>query len=307
VNVVVFGSMNMDLVVQVPTLPLPGQTLTGNQFYTAPGGKGANQAVGCARLGVPTCFVGRVGGDVFADELISSLANSGVETASIIRDSGQATGIASIAVAEDGQNTIVVIPGANGCLDQTDIGRLENALADARVLLLQLEIPIDIVIAAARAAHRRGIFVVLDPAPAQTLPPTLYELVDVITPNEGEAAELTGLPTDGPHGAQRAARVLLNRGVKQAVIKLGKDGAYWTNGSDELFVPSFSVNVVDTVGAGDAFNAGLAAALSEEMDIQQALQWATAAGALATTKHGAQPSMPNRQAVAGLLRGTSDD
>lgn len=299
-NIVVFGSINMDLVVQVPRLPLPGQTLTGRQFYRTPGGKGANQAVGCARLGVPTGFVGRVGNDVFADELVASLANSGVDTSFLVRDADHVSGIASIAVAEDGQNTIVVIPGANGCFDETDLSRLEAALAQARVLLLQLEIPVEMVVAAARAAHERGVFVILDPAPAQSLPPELYSLVGIITPNEREAHELTSIPADTQAGAREAARVLLDRGVRQVIIKRGKDGAYWTDGTDSLFVPSFDVSVVDTVAAGDAFNAGLAVAISMQMSMPQALRWATAAGALATTKHGAQPSMPSYNAVLEL-------
>lgn len=299
--VVVFGSINMDLVVRAPRLPLKGETLTGHTFYTAPGGKGANQAVAAARLGIPTRLVGRVGGDVFGGPLVESLRSNGVDVSGVMTDPGQPSGVAVIAVDDAAENAIIIVPGANGAVGDEDVTRLQSALAEARVLLLQLEVPLDAVLAAARAARERGATIILDPAPARPLPDQLYALCDVITPNEVEAAMLVGFPISDENSAQRAAKILLERGARQAVIKMGSQGAFWSNGAVSAFLPAHKVQAVDTVAAGDAFNGALAAALAEGRPFEEALRWGMAAGALSTTKPGAQPSMPRREAMREMM------
>lgn len=298
--VVVFGSINMDLVVRTPRLPTPGETLTGHTFFTAPGGKGANQAVACARLGVPTRMVGRVGDDLFGEQLRASLRSFGVQDDGVLTTPGP-SGVALIAVDDTAENTIVIVPGANGAVSIADIPRLERALDGARALLLQLEVPIETVVAAARAAHTRGVTVILDPAPALPLPDELYALADIITPNEHEATTLTGIAVHDDQGAIAAARALIARGARRVALKLGARGALTADAEGEQFWSPFTVTPVDTVAAGDAFNGGLAVALSEGRSFDEAIRWGLAAGALSVTRHGAQPSMPERNEVLTLL------
>jgi ribokinase len=300
VTVVVFGSINMDLVVRTPRLPAPGETLTGYTFFTAPGGKGANQAVACARLGAPTRMVGRVGDDLFGEQLRASLRSFGVQDDGVLTTPGP-SGVALIAVDDLAENTIVIVPGANGSVSIADIPRLEAVLDGARILLVQLEVPIETVVAAARAAHTRGVTVMLDPAPALPLPDELYALADIITPNEHEAATLTGIAVRDDQGAIAAARALIARGARRVAIKLGARGALTADTEGEQFWSSFTVTPVDTVAAGDAFNGGLAVALSEGRSFDEAIRWGLAAGALSVTRHGAQPSMPERNEVLTLL------
>ena len=299
-SVVIFGSINMDLVVRTPRLPAPGETLTGHTFFTASGGKGANQAVACARLGAHARMLGRVGGDVFGATLRDSLRDYGVDVSGVGVSAGP-SGVAVIAVDDAAENTIVIVAGANGTVGAGDLALLEEALADATVLLLQLEVPIAAVIAAAQAARRRGVTVLLDPAPARELPAELYAAADIITPNETEAAALVGFAVKGRPDAERAARVLLERGVRAAVIKMGSQGAYWADATRDGFAPAFQVAAVDTVAAGDAFNGGLASALDAGQPLEQAIRWAMAAGALSVTKPGAQQSMPTRQELERML------
>ena len=298
--IVVFGSINIDLVVRTPRLPAPGETLTGHTFFTAPGGKGANQAVACARLGVPTRMVGRVGDDLFGEQLRASLRSFGVQDDGVLTTPGP-SGVALIAVDDLAENTIVIVPGANGSVSIADIPRLEAVLDGARILLVQLEVPIETVVAAARAAHTRGVTVILDPAPALPLPDELYALADIITPNEHEAATLTGIAVRDDQGAIAAARALIARGARRVAIKLGARGALTADTEGEQFWSSFTVTPVDTVAAGDAFNGGLAVALSEGRSFDEAIRWGLAAGALSVTRHGAQPSMPERNEVLTLL------
>jgi ribokinase len=300
VAIVVFGSINIDLVVRTPRLPTPGETLTGHTFFTAPGGKGANQAVACARLGVPTRMVGRVGDDLFGEQLRASLRSFGVQDDGVLTTPGP-SGVALIAVDDTAENTIVIVPGANGAVSIADIPRLERALDGARALLLQLEVPIETVVAAARAAHTRGVTVILDPAPALPLPDELYALADIITPNEHEAATLTGIAVRDDQGAIAAARALIARGARRVALKLGARGALTADAEGEQFWSPFTVTPVDTVAAGDAFNGGLAVALSEGRSFNEAIRWGLAAGALSVTRHGAQPSMPERNEVLTLL------
>jgi ribokinase len=295
--VVVFGSINMDLIVGVPRWLRPGETLTGSRFFTAPGGKGANQAVAAARLGAPTRLIGRVGADVFGPDLRAGLAAAGVDIAGIATDPGAPSGVALITVDPSGENQIVVVPGANGTFGADDLARLDAALTGARVLLLQLEIPLEAVCAAAAMARRRGITVILDPAPARELPAELYALVDILTPNESEAAILAGFPLTGEAAMVTAAQALRERGAATVILTRGGQGLYWTDGAASGFRPALAMAAVDTTGAGDAFNGALAAALAEGLPFPVALDWASVAGALAVTRPGAQPAMPDRAAV----------
>lgn len=302
-TIIVFGSINIDLVATAPRLPLPGETLLGEDFFKLPGGKGANQAVALTRLGIPTQMIGRVGANSFGAELIENLQNSGVQTDNILVDETVSSGVAIITVDHAGENQIVVIPGANGQVNQQDVDRLSRLLPESSALLLQLEIPISTVVAAAKAAHKAQVKVILDPAPAQSdLPDELYPLVDILTPNEIEAGQLVGFAVDEPESAAKAAAVLLQRGVKCAIIKLGAKGVFCANAAESFFVPAFTVNTVDTVAAGDAFNGGLAAALYERLSLHQAVIWGAAAGALAATKSGGQTSLPDRFTFDAFLQ-----
>ncbi|MBE9200147.1 MULTISPECIES: ribokinase [unclassified Nodularia (in: cyanobacteria)] len=301
-TIIVFGSINIDLVATTSRLPIAGETILGEDFFKIPGGKGANQAVALARLEIPTQIVGRVGADSFGPELVQNLQIAGVNTDNIFIDETVSSGVAIITVDHAGENQIIVIPGANGRVNQEDIERLSHLFPTASALLLQLEIPITAVVAAAKAAKNANIQVILDPAPAQgNLPDELYRLVDIITPNEVEAGQLVGFSVDGEETAIKAAKVLLERGVKCAIVKLGAKGAICATGEETFVVPAFPVHAVDTVAAGDAFNGGLAAALFTGLSLHQAMIWASAAGALAATKMGAQTSLPDKLTFDSFL------
>lgn len=301
--IIVFGSINMDLVAKTPRLPVAGETLQGYQFFTAPGGKGANQAVASARLGIPTYLVGRLGNDDFGNQLRRGLQEAGVHTDGILVDDAASSGVAVIAVDDAGENNIIIVPGTNGRVNQQDVERLTNLLAGAAALLLQLEIPLPAVLAAAQAARKVGVPVILDPAPAQgDILPELYSLVNIITPNEVEASQLVGFPVDGQEAAARASAELRQRGVSTVIVKLGAQGVFCATEEETFFVPAFSVQAIDTVAAGDAFNGGLAAALAEGHPLREAVVWGAAAGAISATKAGAQPSLPERDTFDRFLR-----
>lgn len=302
-KVIVFGSINMDLVVKTPRLPIGGETLLGRDFFTAPGGKGANQAVAIAQLNIPTTIVGRVGSDAYGNSLLASLQSYGVSTDYVLIDTSAHSGVAVIAVEDSGQNNIIVVPGANGRVNTEDVEKLSNIFDNTAALLLQLEIPLSAVILAAKAAQNAGIPVILDPAPAQKdIPDQLYRLVDIITPNEIEAGELVGFPVNNSETAFEAAAILLQRGVKTAVVKLGALGVCCATAGESFFVPAFPVEAIDTTAAGDAFNGGLVAALTEGKSLRQAVVWGAAAGACATTLPGAMPSMPSRDTFDRFLK-----
>jgi ribokinase len=204
-------------------------------------------------------------------------------------------------VEESAENIIIVVPGANGQVSEKDLPRLERALEKSKILLLQLEIPLEMVVAAAKIAKEKGVKVILDPAPAQALPEEIYGLIDIITPNETEAALLVGFPVENKDDASRAVKVLEERGVGQSIIKMGSKGAFANIEGKETFFKAFPVTAVDTVAAGDAFNGALAVALSEEKPIQEAIRWGMAGGALSVTKEGAQPAMPERYDLLAIL------
>lgn len=300
-SILVFGSINMDLTTYVPHLPAPGETLLGHSFMTVPGGKGANQAAAAARLGASVKLIGRIGDDGFGREIALALRAEGIDTAHMDIDTQHPTGLAVISVDDAAENTIIVIPGANGALDRTDVQRCIPLLEKAKVLLLQLETPIEVNMAVAEAAKERGVTVILDPAPATNIPMKFYPLLDYITPNETETRTLTGVWPSTTAEAERAAAELLKRGAKAVIIKMGSRGVYYTDGTHSDPVRPYPVMAVDTVAAGDAFNGGLAVALSEGCSLVEAVRWGAAAGALAVTRTGAMPSMPYRNEVEALM------
>lgn len=301
--IIVFGSINMDLVTKTPRLPIAGETLPGYEFFTAAGGKGANQAVAAARLGISTYMVGRVGDDDFGRQLLCGLQTAGVNTEGILIDAAVSSGVAVITVDDAGENNIIIVAGANGRVSQQDVERLSTLLPKAAALLLQFEIPLPVVLRAAQAAHQAGIPVILDPAPAKTdIPAELYELIDIITPNEIEASQLVGFPVNGQESAAKAAVELLQRGVHTVIVKLGTQGVFCATTQETFFVPAFSIQAVDTVAAGDAFNGGLAVALAQGHSLREAVIWGAAAGAICATKAGAQPSLPDQETFEAFLK-----
>jgi len=297
VRVVVVGSSNTDLVVKARAIPLPGETVLGGTFLSAPGGKGANQAVAAARLGADVTFVARIGIDGFGSAAMAGLITEGIHTEFVVRDAEAASGVALITVDERGENAIAVAPGSNGRLSPDDVERARDAIADADVLLLQLETPLETVRHAARLAHAAEVPVVLNPAPAQPLDRQLLGHATVLTPNRGEASLLSGIAVrDGPT-AEASAAALLGMGATNVVITLGADGAFWAGPNGAGLVEGISVDAADTTAAGDAFNGALAVALAAGQAIADAVRFATVAGALATTRLGAQPSLPTREAL----------
>lgn len=302
-TIVVVGSLNMDLVVQTPRFPGPGETIAGYDFHTIPGGKGANQAVAAARQGSDVSMVGRVGDDAFGQRLRESLRRDRVDTRYITIDQEAATGVAIIAVDESGENRIIIAPGANGRLCPEDMEAATADIALADVLLLQLEVPLPTVQRAVEAARSNGARVILNPAPAQPLSAELLAQVDFLIPNETEAALLANGDTGSPEASARALR---DQGVEAVIVTLGARGAMLVNGQGAEVMDAFPVTVVDTTAAGDAFAGAFAVALAEGKSTPEAVRWANAAGALATTKFGAQPSLPTYAAVAEFINANGE-
>ena len=300
-SIVVVGSLNMDFVAQVERLPLPGETVLGGGFRTIPGGKGANQACAAGRLGGRVRMVGRVGDDESGEQLRESLRAAGVDVSAVQSTAGTPSGVALIVVQTNGQNQIVVAGGANGLLTPSDV---ESALGDAEggYLLLQLETPIETVIAAAAMGRRRGMTVILDPAPACALPATLLECIDMLTPNETEALVLLGrrAATVSLEHAPDVARALRDLGAGTVIVKLGKNGAFLSSASEHRHFAAPKVNVVDATAAGDTFNGALAVALAEGKGVGDAIAFANAAAAMSVTRLGAQSSIPARAEVDAL-------
>ena len=300
-DIVVLGGINMALIGTAPRLPEPGETVLGDEFYLAPGGKGGNQAVAAARMGASAKMIGRVGGDMFGPGLLDDLRGYGVDVSGVAEDTGAASGIAVILLDASRQNHIVAIYGANRRCDDEQVVAAESALEGADALMLQLEIPAATSLKAARIAREMGVRVVWDPAPAVGFPPEAYEVVDVLTPNQTEAEALTGVGVTDAESAESAARVLVGRGVGAVVVKLGEDGAYYLSDGDAGHVPSYEVEATDTVAAGDAFGAAMTCVLADGASMGEAVRYGTAAGALAVTKPGAQAAMPSRAEVEALL------
>ena len=300
-TVVVLGSINMDLIGAAPRLPSPGETVLGGDFYTAPGGKGANQAVAAARMGASVKMIGRVGADLFAPQLLDNLRANGVDVSGVMQDPDAASGVAMILLDASRENRILVASGVNMRCDDAQVDAVKSALEGADALMLQCEIPSAVSLKAARIARGMGVRVVWDPAPADAFPPEAYALVDVLTPNQSEAAALTGIDVTDVASAESAARALVQRGVRAVVVKMGEHGAFYLSDSDSGYVPPFEVQAVDTVAAGDAFGAAMTCALAEGRPLNEAVRLASAAGALAVTRPGAQDAMPTRAEVEALF------
>jgi ribokinase len=295
-RIVVIGSVNADMVVRGPHIPSPGETVTGGTFLRAEGGKGANQAVAAARAGAAVTFVARVGEDELGQAAVAGLAAEGIDVGHVRRDPEHATGVALIMVDEAGENAISVAPGANGRLSVDDVEAARGVIESADVLLTQLETPLPAVERATEIASAAGVTVMLNPAPARPLPDSLLARVDVLTPNEGEAAYLSG--EDRPAAGALKLRDL---GVTTVVVTLGAAGALIVAKDIESSVSGFSVSTIDTTAAGDAFSGYLAVSLSEGLDVTRAVRRACAAGALAATVSGARPALPFHDQLDQLL------
>lgn len=311
-DVVVLGSLNMDLVAQVPYLPQPGETILGDRFVMTPGGKGANQAVAAARLGARTAMIGRVGNDGIGQALRSRLQAENIDVRGIATSTQLSSGTALIAVSAT-NNQIIVVPGANSTVDEVELESLMPYLEQARVLLLQFEIPIATVEKAAALAHTAGLTVIVDPAPAKgPLAADVCSYISILTPNQTEAAALTGQSVDNIQSAVAAAEKLQRQGIEAVIVKMGAMGCVCATATSSFAVPVFPVDDIDTVAAGDAFNGGLAAALCEVSRVpgeplstevlREAINYAMAVAAIAVTRQGAQTAMPTAKEVEEFFR-----
>jgi ribokinase len=297
-KIVIVGSFNTDLTSYMERMPRPGETVSGRKFVTGPGGKGSNQAVAAARLGADVTFIGRVGQDVFGDLALKTWEQEGINTRYVVRDPEHATGVAPIFVDDTGENSIVVVLGANLNIQAADVDAAADLIAQADIVLTQLEINYDMVAYALQAAKQRGVKTILNPAPAGHLPAEVVALADFITPNETELEVLSG---KSGLTAEQAARSLLTHDGQTVVVTLGAQGAQYVRQDATGVIPTFKVNVVDTTGAGDAFNGGLAVALAEGKPLTEAIAFANATAALCVTRPGTAPSMPRRDEVEALL------
>jgi len=302
-DICVVGGINMDLVVQVPHIPRPGETVHGGAVARFPGGKGANQAVAACRLGASVAMVGQVGADAFGDELINTLDSAGVEATGVRRVSAAATGVALISVASDGQNAIVVAPGANMVWEEAAVAGVEQAVAGCRLLVLNLEVPPVVIAAAIRAARRGGAQVILNPAPHRSGDEACFEQVDLFVPNQIEAALFAGVEPDAVTDWGAVGQRLRRLGPRTVIVTLGDEGSAIVDIDGVTRVSGFAVPVVDTTAAGDAFVGGLAAALLGELPLPDAVRFANACGAMAVTRAGAQPSLPRREEIEHLMAG----
>ena len=302
VAVVVVGSLNVDLVVHAARLPQPGETLTGTEFLTDQGGKGANQAVAAARAGARVAMVGRVGRDAYGTRVIAALRQEAIACDALSVDPDRPTGVAAITVAAGGENSIVVVPGANHTLRAGHVEAAQGLLAAARIVVLQLEVPIEAVAAALRIARAAGVPTLLNAAPATALPADLLAAVDWLVVNAGEAARLLDAAVDDRAQALAAAQALLARGPRHVIVTLGADGLVHAERAASTYLPASPVQAIDTTGAGDTFVGVLAAALAEGRPPQAALRWGQAAAALAVTRRGSQSAIPRRDEILAGLR-----
>jgi ribokinase len=300
-HIVVVGSINMDLVGKTGRMPRGGETLLGSDFRMVPGGKGANQAVAVARTGGHVKMLGRVGADIFGERLIANFQENGIDTRFVKTTPEVPTGVAIILVDDTGENSIVVVPGANNSVLPKDLEVARDILEEAKVILVQLEIPLETVEAVIGMAKQAGVLVILDPGPARPLKPELLAQVDIITPNEHEAQVLAGEKLQGIDDAQRVAVKLLGYGIKTVLLKLGGDGVIIATKEQLEHIPAHKVEVEDTTAAGDSFAGGLAVALAEGYSLRDAVRFANAVGALAVTKLGAQAAIPTRQEVEAFM------
>jgi ribokinase len=302
-RVLIVGSANVDFTVALARLPRPGETVSEGTLLVTRGGKGANQAVAARRLGAGVRLIGCVGDDASGREVRRALTGEGIGVEGLAVSEAAATGTALIVVDAEGRNQIAVAPGANRALTPEDVDRREADFAWAEVVVASLEVPLPTARHALQAARRHGVTTILNPAPWPERGLDFLDLADYVTPNESEAARLTGLALTGIADAARVAAAVRGRGARHAVLTLGGAGAFADGPGGSVLVPAFPVTVVDTTGAGDAFNAGLAVGLAEGCPLDEALRLASATAALACTRRGAQPAMPARTDVDRLLRG----
>lgn len=300
-DVVVVGKANVDYLVRGPRLPGPGQSVTGDAFQEAAGGKGANQAVGAARLGAKVALVARVGRDTRGDTVIAALHGAGVETRFVTRDPLEPTGVGLCQVGASGEKQILSAAGANARLTAACVREAAEALSATRVVLCQLGVPLEAVIEAVRIARGAGALVILDPGPPAPVPDALIAQLDLIRPNTSEARALTGVEVCDRRTAREAASDLLRRGAKSVAVQAGEHGDVLLSRDFELWLPRFEVKRLDATGAGDAFASAFAVCLAEGRPLEEAGPFASAAAALATTVLGAQASLPRRAAVLELL------
>ena len=296
-RIVVIGSSNTDMVIKTSKLPFPGETILGGDFFMNPGGKGANQAVAAARLGGDVTFIAKTGNDLFGKEAIQLFQMENIKTDHILTDASHPSGVALITVDENGENCIVVAPGANSSLNLEDIEKAKEELLNAEIVLMQLEIPIDTVDYAANLAFNEGKRVVLNPAPAVPLSDDLLSKLYMITPNETEAEILTGITVHDTESAILAAKILYAKGIKVVVITLGSRGALIYSGDVPKLVAAPKVIALDTTAAGDVFNGALCVALSEGMELEKGVEFACRAAAISVTRMGAQTSAPYRHEI----------
>ncbi|MDK2934929.1 MAG: ribokinase [Clostridiales bacterium] len=303
-NITVLGSFVVDLMSRTPHLPVPGETVLGGPFKLGPGGKGSNQATAAARAGANVVMCTKLGQDEFAKIALDNFTREGINTEHVYQDSRYETGVALIMVDEDAENMIVVAIGANNYITKEEVYQLEGKIAQSQVLLTQLETNIDAVIHAVDIAKAQHVPVILNPAPIQPIPDDLLAKVDILTPNETEAEKLTNMKIKSLEDAKAAGSILLDKGVKNVVITLGKNGALIVNKQKVEHVPAVKVDPVDTTGAGDAFNGGLAVALAEGKDLAKAVEFANYLAALSVTKVGTAPSMPLRKEIDDFMHKT---
>jgi ribokinase len=291
-NILVIGSTNTDMVVKSPRFPKPGETIIGGEFHLFPGGKGANQAVAAARLGGKVTFITKLGDDGFGKQAREGLIRDHICTDYILTDPAAPSGVALITVNAEGENTIVVASGANDRLQPSEIMEMDTAFSKAKIILMQLEIPMETVEQAIVKAHDLGKKIILNPAPAQTIRTEFLNRIFLLTPNETEAGILSGCPVTDLESARIAAEKLITLGVKNVIITMGSTGAFFKNNSDEFLVPAFPVKPVDTTAAGDVFNGAIAVALAAGQDWPEAIRFANRAAAISVTRMGAQSSAP---------------
>lgn len=293
-KVLVVGSMNMDMVIKADRYPRKGETIIGNGFKLVPGGKGGNQAAAIAKLGGEVCFIGACGNDYYGEILLNSLKETGVDVSNVSRI-GDTTGVAAITIEGDGDNRIIIVPGANGKLTPALIDNYRDEIKEAETVLLQMEIPIEVVIHTIELAHQYQTRVILDPAPAHVLPEEIYRKIDFILPNEGELNQLTeqyGLTTT----EERVER-LLQTGIGAVLITAGEKGVYYYSRKEQKHFQAIEVEPVDTTAAGDAFAGAFALGLQKGWSIDEAIKYANIVGGLTVTKLGAQSSLPSREDV----------
>jgi len=303
-KIAVVGSSNTDMIIKTAKIPRPGETILGGEFHMAAGGKGANQAVAAARAGGVVTFIARVGSDIFGKKAVEGFIRDGIDVKYVYKDRRAASGIALIIVGADGENSIAVASGANANLTPEDVRRAERAISSAKILLMQLETPLETVREAAEIAAAYRVPVILNPAPARALDDNLLRRISILTPNETETEMLTGIKIRKESDMARASQKLLNKGVRAVFITLGSKGVFVASETEKIrrIIPAFKVKAVDTTAAGDVFNGALAVALAEGRPLLEAARFANAAAALSVTKMGAQPSAPHRKEIENFLR-----